>query len=340
VIRRHVSAEVIARFSEGDLSGRKAARVRSHLAHCPRCASLRDDLARVPALLASADVPPMPEHLAARISSALSTESARRAAGTGPVLEPHPARADGVGADGVSTDGVPAARRGRAAAGRQGGGWSWPRIPNLSARATGWVAAAAAAVVIAGGGTYLVIQQGSSGGSGVANGTSAAAPTPASTRSASGTGAPAARLSRPLPYQRGDNLANFTPVTTGTDYVPAKLESQVRATLTDFGPLASAASPALTHGTAGTANPGTSGQAGGAARIGSFTPAALEGCVSRISGGDQVLLVDVARYQSAPAAVIVTAPPGKGPEQVWVVGPGCSASRSDVLHRTVLPARR
>ena len=79
MIKRHVSAEEIARFGEGDVRRRKAARISSHLAACSRCARVRDDLAMVPALLARTAAPPMPDHLAARIQTALITESARRA---------------------------------------------------------------------------------------------------------------------------------------------------------------------------------------------------------------------------------------------------------------------
>ena len=79
MIKRHVSAEEIARFGEGEVSRRKAARISSHLAGCSRCAQVRDDLAMVPALLARTEAPPMPDHLAARIQTALITESARRA---------------------------------------------------------------------------------------------------------------------------------------------------------------------------------------------------------------------------------------------------------------------
>ena len=49
-----------------------------------------------------------------------------------------------------------------------------------------------------------------------------------------------------------------------------------------------------------------------------------------------MLLVDVARYRGAPATVIVTRPAAGGPEQIWVVGDGCSASRSDLLHHATL----
>ena len=97
MIKRHVSAEEIARFGEGDVSRRKAARISSHLAGCSRCARVRDDLAMVPALLARTAAPPMPDHLAARIQTALMTESARRAS---PEASPdvRPARGAAAGA--------------------------------------------------------------------------------------------------------------------------------------------------------------------------------------------------------------------------------------------------
>ena len=60
--------------------------------------------------------------------------------------------------------------------------------------------------------------------------------------------------------------------------------------------------------------------------------------MTRISAGALVLLVDVATYQGSPAALIVTELTARGPEQASVVGTGCSASRSDVLTRTTLPA--
>ena len=138
MIKRHVSAEQIARLSEGDVSARKAARISSHLATCPQCAQVRDDLATVPALLASTTTPPMPDHLTARIQTALMTESARRA----------------------SPD---AGSRGDTRPARQAAAWSWSRIPGLSGRPARWVTAAAAAIVIVGGGSYLIVSGSGSG---------------------------------------------------------------------------------------------------------------------------------------------------------------------------------
>jgi hypothetical protein len=313
VIKRHVSAEEIARFGEGDVSRRKAARIGSHLASCHQCAEVRDDLAMVPALLASTTVPPMPDHLTDRIQTALMTESARRAS---------PEAAAG-SADGRRPE-------------RHAAGWSWSRIPGLSARSAGWVAAAAAAIVIAGGGTYLVVSaNGSSSGANSSSGSAASAP-----RTAAGPASPATPVNRglgpELEYQRGGQQAQFTPIVTGTNYVPSQLTSQVQGTLTDYRKAVaiSGAGKVVPHATSGL----KATQSGEPSQIGAFTPGVLEGCVTRISAGAMVVLVDVASYQGSPAAVIVTEMAARGPEQVSVVGTGCSASSSDVLTRTTLPA--
>src|SRR5581483_2914559 len=76
---RHVDAETLARFRQGELRPRRNSRIRSHLAGCRRCSELNEDLAGVTTLLASVPPPPIPEHLTARIHSALAAEAARRA---------------------------------------------------------------------------------------------------------------------------------------------------------------------------------------------------------------------------------------------------------------------
>src|SRR5260370_3677681 len=79
---RDIGAETLARFRQGDLSPRRNARIRAHLGGCARCSDLNEDLAGVTTLLAGAQPPPIPEHLAARIQTALATEAARREART------------------------------------------------------------------------------------------------------------------------------------------------------------------------------------------------------------------------------------------------------------------
>lgn len=212
MIKRHVSAAEIARFSEGDVSARKAARVSSHLAGCRRCASVREDLARVPALLAGTEAPRIPEHLTARIQAALITESARRAS--------HRA-----GPDSAEPE-------------RKAAGWSWPRVPGMSARIAGWAAAATAAVAVAGGGTYLIVAGQGSGGT---SASSAAAPSGGAHRAAAGAAAansanvptaPALRAAGPqLEYQLAGKATGFSPVATGRNYVPSRLAAQVKMTL-------------------------------------------------------------------------------------------------------------
>jgi hypothetical protein len=314
VIKRHVSAAEIARFSEGDVSARKAARVSSHLAGCRRCAGVREDLARVPALLASTEAPPMPEHLTARIQAALVTESARRAS-------------HGAGPDSAQPE-------------RKAAGWSWPRVPGMSAQAAGW-AAAAAAVVVAGAGTYLIVAGQGGGGN---SASSATAPAGAAHRAAVSAGANVPTAPAPpgagpqLEYRRAGKATEFSPVATDKNYLPANLAAQVKTTLAD------SRAPSSTSAGPGTAAPlarpnlGTNASSSRSSRIGSFSVGALEGCVSRVSAGARVLLVDLASYQSSPAAVIVTAPTSQSPRQVWVVGAGCSAADSDVLKTGTLPA--
>ncbi len=346
MIKRHVSAEEIARFGEGDVGRRKAARISSHLAGCSRCAKVREDLAMVPALLARTAAPPMPDHLAARIQTALITESARRAS-------PEAGAAGPAGTDiavGTSSaaGGGSGAGRGHARPKRHAAGWSWPRIPGLSGPATGWVAAAAAAVLIAGGGSYLVA---TSTGSSSAHSSSASSRSSSSASTGSAAGAPRAvaganasvapvqrGLGPQLSYQRAGQQSKFTPIATATNYLPGKLESQVKGTLTAYQK-ATAASGTPTGKVAPHATPDLKAAQGGQpSRIGPFPAGTLEGCVTRISAGALVLLVDVANYQGSPAAVIVTELAARGPEQASVVGTGCSASRSDVLTRTTLTA--
>ncbi len=65
--------------------------------------------------------------------------------------------------------------------------------------------------------------------------------------------------------------------------------------------------------------------------------AALQGCVARIAGGQRPWMVDESRYNSRPATIIVLAATARSLAQVWVVGPACSATASDVLAQRDLP---
>jgi hypothetical protein len=328
-MRPHVGAKTLARYRQGDLSPRRNSRIGAHLAGCDRCRALNEDLAGVTTLLASVHPPPIPEHLEARIQAALATEAARatrpgeQAVSSGEKAAAAPASA-GTGPTGTGPAGngrrprpeVPGHRR-RAR----------PARPAIALRAL----AAAAVVVLLGGGIYGLTRLGASSTSSSA-GPAAAPEVPASGGTASGPAHEPAATGPALPYRHAGGTDIIIPVSTGTDYTPGNLSGQVTARLDRQGRSPELAgpdvtSPGLTHSPAAAGRPSTFQR---------IPVATLAGCVNRIAAGERVLLVDVARYQDAPATVIVTQPAAGGPEQVWVVGTGCSASRSDLLHHATL----
>jgi hypothetical protein len=314
-MKPHVRAQTLARFRQGDLGPRRSARIGAHLARCARCRARSEDLAGVTKLLAGVHPPPIPEHLEARIHSALTTEAARRVklpeenaaaspAGTGPAADgPHP-------------------RRERPGHGRR------PRVPRLRPAIALRALAAAAAVVVVAGGIYEIAHNSASSSSA---GSSAAAPAAPATAGPSRTAAGALATGPPLPYRHAGGEASITPVMTGTDFASATLSGQVAAQLTQHAHGGAVAGPNAPSATQGPAAAG-----GRSATFGHMAVTDLAGCVNRVAAGDLVLLVDVARYQGGPATVIVTQPSAGGAEQIWVVGPGCSASRSDVLQHAAL----
>jgi len=314
--RRHASAEEIARLAEEDLSTRRAARVRAHLAACPRCRAVRDQLDAVTAALAAAPAPPIPDYLSARITGALADEAAQRAsAGAGRVTGQAPAPA-------------PDRQAGRPAQDR-----TRSRSRLASPVALRVLAAAGAVVVVAGGGYEIAAHLGSSPGANQSASASVPHSASFSPRSAAAGPRAAAGSSVPRSPSRGPELrygpnsqaASFTPVATGTDYRPGQLGAQVRQSIAESGP-ASAASPV------------PSGHASAPQQALGLPATALEGCVTRIASGGHVLLVDVAKYEGQRATVVATQTPGASSIRVDVVGPGCSAGGSDLIASQVIPA--
>src|ERR1700722_2059176 len=338
---RHVSAERLARFRDGDLSRAAARRVAAHLSAGAMCQGEADALAGLPALLAGTKLPPMPDHLAARIETALVTESAHRAAGSPAV---HPARTR---------------------AGRRSGVPRWVvsdeqaqrhRRPSGPARR---ILATAAAVAVIGGGGYALVSNLGGGTSNTASGASsagqsrpeagpAAAPAARPTAGGLGSGAEApgsngvnggvrnGAVSPPdfgpaEPYGHG---GRFTPVRTSTNYSAAQLGPQATATLAQVR-----SSPAFGGLSGGRSSAGHS--ASGPSSASAFSAAALArlaGCIGRVAGNQSVLLVNVARFQGGPAVIIVTAPPGSATgTQVWAVAAGCSSTGANVLAPDPLP---
>ena len=133
---QHPSTDQLASLTVSGLRPGKTAGIQAHLARCEPCAQVSQQLNAIPAILASATYPAMPENLAARTGSAISREAQQRLAAM-PATET--GRRD-----------LPA-RRPRAAT---SGGW---HLPGLSAAATR-LAAAAAAVILAVAGSYRVAE--------------------------------------------------------------------------------------------------------------------------------------------------------------------------------------
>lgn len=310
----HVGAEALARYREGDLSRRKSARIRVHLAGCPRCTALDEDLAGVSAMLASAPVPVMPEQVTARIQAALTAEATR------------PARlAAGHEAGQPEQPGHSRHAAGRSSAGRSSAGRRW-RMPELLTPLAARAGALAAAAAVIAGGVYGAVQL-----------TGGPPATSAGSSSAAGLGQPAAAgHGPPLTYTRAGHPVQFTPVSTGRNFRPGLLKSQVRSLLArSSGPIQPGSLPQATTTHSGAKKGIFRGSAVGKPTFGGIALASLPGCVTRIAAGRQVLLVDVDRYQGRRAAIIVVAGGASG-DRVWVVGPGCSRSDSDVITQASL----
>ena len=309
---RHVDAETLARYREGDLRGWRAWRIRAHLGRCAECSELSADLAEVTTLLASVPEPPMPDYLSARIQGALAHEAAVRAVVDSSI--PHPASAT-VQDTARPADQEPGPAR------RQRPARQWvPRWSGFGAPAAVRVAAAAAAlVVLVLGGYEVAVHTSSSSSPSVSSGRRESAP---------------ARLAPPvsygpaLRYQHSGQMNSITAITTNTDFTAGQLGSQVEA-LSSYDTSPSAVpsrsfSPAVPSNTSGTFR--------------SIPVADIAGCVNRMAAGALVVLVDVANFQGTPAVVILTETSQTSAKHVWVVATDCSATHSVILDQGMLPA--
>jgi len=66
----------------------------------------------------------------------------------------------------------------------------------------------------------------------------------------------------------------------------------------------------------------------------------LTSCLKRVAGNQRPLLVDTARYNGSPATIIVLTTTSAKTLRVVVVGPRCSATQTDLITSTVIPAPR
>ena len=307
-MRGHADAETLAAFREELLSRRKAARVSAHLAACSRCAGLDAQLTEVSALLTASTAPPMPDALTARIAAAIAAEAAARAATT---ADHAVATADGTVAVGAAGGGTgPHDRAARPA--RPSRAPSGPGRARLALR----VAAVTAAVVVVAGGGYGVArlltanpESATSAGAGNEAAPAAGGHGAASEKTPGGLGAPSAARSAPT--------ARI--VSSGTNYQPGQLKTQVSAVLTQHRAGASAAA--------------------GFSQANQPTASAppVPACVPHVTGGKRPLLVDLAKYRGRPATVIVIPGATSGTLRALVVAGRCPAATGRVLATTTVP---
>jgi len=307
-VRRHADAETLAAFREELLPRRKAARVSAHLAVCSRCAELDAQLTEVSALLTTSTAPPMPDALTARIEAAIAAEAAARAATT---ADHAVATADGTVAVGAAGGGTgPHDRAARPA--RPSRAPSGPGRARLALR----VAAVTAAVVVVAGGGYGVArlltanpESATSAGAGNEAAPAAGGHGAASEKTPGGLGAPSAARSAPT--------ARI--VSSGTNYQPGQLKTQVSAVLTQHRAGASAAA--------------------GFSQANQPTASAppVPACVPHVTGGKRPLLVDLAKYRGRPATVIVIPGATSGTLRALVVAGRCPAATGRVLATTTFP---
>jgi Putative zinc-finger len=363
-VSRHVSAEILALYREGAVSAAEAARIDAHLVGCARCSGMDAALTSLASMLAATQLPPMPEAFSIRIQMAITGESAARAA-AGPASAAHAggARASsgawplagGVGerAAGAAGDGNGLGAAGAGGGTAETGSAHVPGRPDLPERRRGrwrrfrmpdWssplllrgLAAAAAVVVIAGAGILLANARSASQSSG-AGGMSSGQRVPAARPSvAGGTGrhvSSSANASGPImvSYRMKGRIATAAAMVSQVNFTEGSLPGMVRkqvASVTGIGAGAGFATPTYQ------ASPAPK------FRIGGVSIPTLEGCLSAMANGRQVLLADVARFLGRPATIIVMkSPTTANVLDVAIVGLGCSSSSLDVIRMLTVPGR-
>lgn len=299
---KHASADELASLGVGELRRRKAVRIQSHAVRCTLCTEVRRQLDGVPAILAGASYPPMPDHVATRIDAVLSVEATQQLA-VMPATET--GRRD-----------LPARRHRKAAQ----GGW---HLPGLSVLGTRLVAAAGAIVVVTAGSYELATHVGSSVSGSPSSGR-AAVPAPAQEMS----------LGPVVSYGQPGAQHAVHAVVSSTNFVSTGLRTQVISAV--HAAEARGASAAQPPGTAAGPSSTLQSNAAGSATSSSGTVTRLAGCIGLLASGRDILLVDLAKFEGRPATIIVAAATAASPAEAWVVGSSCSATSADVLAHTQL----
>lgn len=310
----HPDTEEIASLAAGPISGLRARRLAAHVAGCDRCAAVSEQLGAMRSMLASVPSPALPDAFERRISAAIATEVAARAADLTPA---------GVGAarDQAGSDSVePVRRRGHAR--------SRDRRGFRLRLAMAIVPAVAGLIAVFG---YFAGKSAPGPFSGTYSGAAGSAAEPAASAAASASG----RIPEPGPEKVVNRPPGFTVTESGTEYRAATLGAQVRGELKSLSFSATVPSsvpsavpsPVPSGGRSALHSTAASGTASGAA-----PEQTLIGCVLKVTGGLHPSLVDKALYQGEPAYVIAV--PGKA----WVVGRGCTASDTELIASVSLSA--
>ena len=205
------------------------------------------------------------------------------------------------------------ARRPRAGT---GGGWHLPGLPAAATR----LAAVVSAVVIVAAGSYLVAEIVSS------------SVTRSPSSALAGAAAPAQQmtLGPDVTYGQPGSRHTIRAVESHTNFVAAHLRTEAISAVhaaearEAFAAQPSASTDASLTGSA--ADPGT----------GKPSARQMADCIGLIAPRRTVLLIDIARYQGKPAAVIVTAATAVSQAEAWVVGSSCSATTKDLLNHAAL----
>jgi hypothetical protein len=262
----HLDTDVLAEFRAGLITGRRGARITTHLGGCERCTALDEQLAGVRSLLASVPAPALPDSVAQRLDTVLAAEVAQRnAAGrTAARGEAAPAdQAERAGGDGTRESSAP----------RRPGGNRGFRLLALRV-----LAPAAAVVVLAAGGYGLSqLDLGSTSSSATSSTAGGAARTAAGAESAGHVNAPAAGPSKAGAVPRGIARPDFSLVTGQRNLTRTNLAQQVRAVLLV---------PPTAHRT-------------------QTPPPQLRGCVAKLAGARTLVLVESVHFEGRPATLIV-----------------------------------
>jgi len=324
----HLTAETVADHLEGLLGPGEAAEAERHLALCPECSSMREDLGRLRAALASHSTVPMPASVAARIDIALAEAAQARAATELSADGSSPSDRERTGEylvrptadesiDGRRAD--PARRRRR-----------W--LPVLGG------ALATIAIVL---GTLAVLPRLTSshgGGSQVATAGGGEA-----TGTAGGSKAEGLSLGPNAAANGYDSAASARVVMSGRAYTAYTLSAGVRDLLAEQDTAtklqAAAPVPRGTGASPASPAPSDSRSANSGGQFASLTSqATLTACIQGLVKNDVVpIVVDLATYGGKPAAIIVLPDPADSSSAIaYVVGPGCGAGESTPIATTTV----